>query len=107
MNVVAFDSRAQHVLENKVHALDAWDDVDSLAAESRAYLQVAHESHITDDWREYLHSITAINNKLVLIRRIARARKGEIESATVVSKDQLAIWTREDGAVVAERGTAA
>ena len=107
MTVIAFDRRAAHYVENKVTALDAWDDVDSLAAESRAHLERAHESHVLNDWNRYLHSVATINDRLIAIRRIARDRKGAIESAPSIPKNQLAFWTRPDGAVVAESGTAA
>jgi hypothetical protein len=107
MTLIAFDRRAAHYVESKVTALDAWDDVDSLAAESRGHLERAHEAHVTEDWRGYLHSIAVINDRLVSIRRIARERKGDIEEAPVIPKDQLGFWTRSDQAVVEAGGQTA
>ena len=101
------DFRASHFVESKVRALDAWDDVDALAAESRGHLERAHAAHCTDDWPGYLRSVATINDRLVSIRRIARERKGEIEEAPVIPRNQLSIWTREDKAVVASGGATA
>lgn len=107
MTVIAFDSRAAHYVESKVRALDAWDDVDSLAAESRGHLERAHEAHCTNDWSGYLRAIDSMNRRLIHIRVIARERKGEIEAAPVIPKDQLSFWTRADQAVVEAGGPTA
>jgi hypothetical protein len=107
MTLIAFDRRAAHYVESKVTALDAWDDVDALAAESRGHLERAHEAHVTEDWKAYLHSVATINDRLVTIRRIARERKGAIEAALVIPKEQLVIWTRPDRAVVEAGGQTA
>ena len=98
--VIAFDRRADHYVENKPRALDAWDDVDALAAESRGHLERAHTAKWTNDESGFLTAVTRINERLVAIRHIARDRKGAIESAPVVDKAQLAFWERQDGAVV-------
>ena len=107
MTVIAFDRRATHFVESKVRALDALDDIDALAAETRGHLVASHSAHVQDDWARYLTAVERANRRLLEIRRIARARKGEIESATAMSPDQIAIWTRTDGAVIAPDGAAA
>lgn len=107
MTVIAFDRRAAHYVESKVTALDAWDDVDALAAESRGHLERAHEAHCTNDWSTYLRAVDSINRDLLHIRVIARERKGSIEAALVIPKEQLVIWTRPDRAVVEAGGQTA
>lgn len=88
-------------------SLDAWDDVDSLTAESRTHLERAHEAHVVNDWPKYLRSVAYINDRLIRIHWIAADEKARLADAPTVHPDQIAIWTCRDKAVVAATGVAA
>ena len=101
------DARARHFIASKPHLLDATNDIDALAAETYGHLERAHTAHWTNEPTAFLRAITTAGEKVVRIGKIARALSGDIESAPDVSPDQIAIWTRPDGAVVSDGVAAA
>lgn len=107
MTLISLDRRASHFLASKPEWLDRTNDIDALAAETFSHLEAAHMAHWTDQPTLFLRSITKAGEKVVHIGKLAREASGLIESATPIDPDQLEFWTRPDGAVVGERGTAA
>lgn len=101
------DRRAIHVLVDRNAALDEWDDVETLAQEGHRRVTPAHEAHVQNDWPRYLHAMTYINDRLIRIEDLAAAAKRRLAEAQQVDPNQLQVWAREDGAVVAPTGTAA
>lgn len=82
-------------------------DLDSLAAETYRYIEAAHEAHWMEQPTRFLRSIATAGERVVRIGKIARSLSGEVEALPDVDPNQLEVWRREDGAVVAPTGTAA
>ena len=101
------DRRDRHFLASKPRLLDVTNDIDALAAETFGHLERAHEAFWLNQETHFLRAITTAGEKVVRIGKIARDTSGLIESAPEVSPDQLALWVRPDGAVVAPSGAAA
>lgn len=98
MTLIAFDRRADHVVVNRSASLDALNDIDALAQDSRGYLERAHVAHCDNHWANYLFAVDRINRNVIRIRDIAHEACGRLNEAPVVSPDQLAIWNASGSA---------
>ncbi len=107
MTLIQFDHRAAHFLASKPEWLDRTQDIDALAAEAFTNLERAHTAHWQDDPTLFLRAITTAGQKVVRIGKIAREASGAIEAAPAIAPNQLEVWTRSDGAVIAPDGAAA